>query len=126
MGNALTGCFIAALVLVTALRLWLAQRQIRHVRAHRAAVPAGFAGVVPLAAHQTAADYAVAKTKLGIADLAIGVGALLVLTLGGGLQALSDALARLLEAGGLWHGTALIVAVALLLSLVELPIGVWH
>ena len=35
MFNALTWIFLAALVAVTATRLWLAQRQIRHVRAHR-------------------------------------------------------------------------------------------
>ncbi|TAN56244.1 MAG: M48 family peptidase, partial [Betaproteobacteria bacterium] len=126
MENALTGSFIAALVLATATRLWLAQRQIRHVQSHRNAVPQGFDRVLPLAAHQTAADYAVARTRLGVADLLIGVAALLALTLGGAMQTVSDALARALDPSGLWHGTALIVCVVVLLSLLELPVAVWR
>ena len=126
MENALTGSFIAALALATATRLWLARRQIRHVQAYRDAVPPGFEGVLSLTAHQTAADYAVAKTRLGVADLLIGVAALLALTLGGGLQAVSDALARALQPSGLWHGTALIVCVVVLLSLLDLPVTVWR
>lgn len=126
MGNALTWGFLAALALASATRLWLASRQIRHVRAHREAVPPGFAGAIPLAAHQTAADYCVAKTRLGVVDLLIGVAALLALTLGGGLQVLSDALARVLDPAGLWHGVVLIVCVVVVLSLLELPVALWR
>ena len=35
--------FVSVLVLTLAVRFWLASRQIRHVLAHRAAVPAEFA-----------------------------------------------------------------------------------
>ena len=126
MGFALTGCFIAALALATATRLWLAQRQIRHVRANRNTVPANFASVIPLSAHQNAADYAIAKTRLGVVDLLIGVAALIALTLGGGLQFLSGALAEVFDFSGLWHGVCLIVAVALFFSLLELPLSVWR
>jgi STE24 endopeptidase len=126
MADALTASFIAALVLATATRLWLGWRQIRHVRAHRAAVPADFTAVVSLPAHQKAADYAIARTRLGIVDLLLGIAALVGLTLGGGLQALSDALARVFAHGNLWHGTALIVCVVVLLTLVELPVALWR
>ena len=44
--------FLAALGLGTALHLWLQARQIRHVRTHRAAVPAEFAESIPLESHQ--------------------------------------------------------------------------
>ena len=60
-----TWLFLAALAAATGTRLWLAARQVRHVRAHRDAVPASFAGAIPLAAHQKAADYTVAKARLG-------------------------------------------------------------
>lgn len=126
MGNALTGCFIVAVALAAGTRLWLAWRQVRHVQAHRDAVPAGFAGVIPLAAHQTAADYAIAKTRLGLVDLSIGTAALLVLTLGGGIQGLSNLLAQGFDAAGIWHGVGLIVSVAVLLSLLELPVTLWR
>ena len=126
MESALTGCFIAAVTLATGTRLWLAWRQVRHVQAHREAVPAEFADVIPLAAHQTAADYAIARTRLGVAELLIGTATLLALTLGEGLQALSELLARALDPAGLWHGVGLVVCVTVLLALLELPVTVWR
>ena len=126
MSNPLTWLFLLALAAATATRLWLAARQVRHVRAHRAAVPAAFSGVIALEAHQKAADYSVAKTRLAVVDLLIGAASLLLLTLGGVIQTLSDAWARLLAPDGLWHGVALIVSVALLLSALELPVAVWR
>lgn len=126
MENLLTGCFVLALVLATATRLWLALRQIRHVRSHRDSVPAGFESAIPLTAHQRAADYCIAKTRLGILELAIGAVALLALTLGGGLQALHEALGAVFDSAGIWHGLWLIVAVVLVLAALELPITLWH
>src|SRR5437870_2960827 len=66
MPNALTWLFIAALVVATSTRLWLGLRQIRHVVAHRDAVPPSFADSIPLSAHQKAADYTAAKTRPGV------------------------------------------------------------
>jgi len=79
MPNALTWIFLAALLLATGVRLWLARRQIRHVRAHRAEVPPSFAETISLAAHQKAADYTVAKVRLGEVDVLIGAALLLQL-----------------------------------------------
>jgi STE24 endopeptidase len=124
--NAFSWAFLAALALATATRLWLAARQARHVRAHRAAVPESFAAAIPLAAHQKAADYSVAKTRLGIVDLVLGAAVLLVLTLGGLLQALSDAWERVFALGGIAHGVALIVSVVVLASALELPVAVYR
>ena len=126
MTNAFTAVFLAALAAATATRLWLAVRQVRHVRAHRGSVPETFAASIPLAAHQKAADYSVAKVRLGIADIAIGAAALLALTLGGALQAVSGAWSLLLDPAGLWHGVALILSVVLLLSVIELPADVYR
>jgi len=80
--NAFTWVFLLALGLATATRLWLALRQIRHVRAHRDAVPRTFAEAIPLGAHQKAADYTVAKARLGMIDVLLGAAVLLALTLG--------------------------------------------
>ena len=84
--------FVAFLVLTMALRFWLAGRHIRHVLARRAAVPAEFAASIPLAAHQKAADYTVAKTKLGTAAMLFSSAVLIGFTLLGGLQWLSSTL----------------------------------
>jgi len=124
--NAFTWLFLAALAAATLMRLWLALRQMAHVRAHRAAVPRGFAEVMPLAAHQKAADYTVAKSRLGMVDLLVGAAALLALTLAGLLRWISEQWAALLEPGGLWHGTALVASVVLLLSALELPSSIYR
>ena len=107
MPNALTWLFLAALLAATATRLWLASRQIRHVRAHRAAVPPAFAETIPLAAHQKAADYTAAKTQFGIVSTLVDAVLILLFTLAGGVQWLSDLWTRWFELGSLSHGTAL-------------------
>ena len=124
--NALTWLFLAALCLATATRLWLALRQIRHVSAHADAVPASFSDVIPLAAHQKAADYTVAKARLGMLDLMVGAVLVLALTLGGLLQGLSDAWGLLLAPGSLAHGTALLVSLFLVQAIVSLPIAFYR
>jgi STE24 endopeptidase len=124
--NAFTLAFLAALLLVTATRIWLALRHIRHVMAHRERVPAEFAGSVPLAAHQKAADYTRARTRLGILEALVSATVLLGFTLGGGLEWLYDAWARLFEAGGYAHGIALILAVAALTGLIDLPFSIYR
>ena len=67
---ALTAAFAAFLVASLLAKFWLASRQVRHVSRHRDAVPAPFEGIVPLPAHQKAADYTNAKGRLGILESA--------------------------------------------------------
>ena len=69
--DTLTFAFAAALLLSLALRYWLATRQMRHVAAHRNQVPAAFVGAVTLQAHQKAADYTMAKGRLGLIGMAL-------------------------------------------------------
>jgi len=118
--------FLCALALASATRLWLAWRQVRHVLAHRGQVPPAFAQAISLAAHQKAADYTIAKNRLGAVELVVGALVLVALTLGGGLQWLLDQWARVFASGSLWHGTAFIASVVLLLSLVELPATIYR
>ncbi|MEK6244106.1 MAG: M48 family metallopeptidase [Pseudomonadota bacterium] len=126
MNNAFTWLFLVALALATGTRLWLAARQTRHVRAHRDAVPESFAGTIPLAAHQKAADYTVAKVKLGMIGAVLDALVLLALTLGGLLQLLIEQWSRLLVLNSIWHGASLIVTVLLLRSALELPASLYR
>ena len=126
MNNVFTWVFLAALALATGTRLWLATRQARHVRLHRDAVPESFAGTIPLAAHQKAADYTIAKTWLAMAEVGVSVAVVLLLTLGGLLQWLADAWSGIAAAGGIAHGVALIASVVVLLSAIELPLAVYR
>lgn len=112
--------FILALCATVALRCWLAVRQLKHVAAHREAVPAQFAGRITLGSHQKAADYSMTRTRLGFLSLAIEVAVLLAFTLGGGLQLLHDWWATRLD--GLAYGVALIFSVMAISSLVDLPL----
>lgn len=120
-----TQIFIAALVVTTAIRLWLAQRHLRHINLHRDAVPADFADHIGLASHQKAADYSSAKTRLGLFHILLDAALLLAFTLGGGIQALTSFWQELLG-NGLWHGVALIVSVLVISSLIELPLSLYR
>jgi STE24 endopeptidase len=112
--------FIAALAVSLAARLWLAQRQIRFVAAHRTEVPAAFADRIALPAHQKAADYTVARMRFGIVETGAETALLLALTLGGGLAALVAWTASL-GLGALSADLALVAAVALVAGVVGLP-----
>jgi STE24 endopeptidase len=94
------------------------------VRAHRRAVPGEFAEAVSLAAHQKAADYTVAKTRLGAVETLASAVLLLAFTLGGGLQALFDLWSGLFQPGGYAHGIALVLSVALVSGAVDLPFAI--
>ena len=87
---AFTLLFCAALLLGVLAKLYLSARQVKHVAQHRAQVPAAFASTVTLQAHQKAADYTLAKAKLGMLELALGTAVLLGWTLLGGLDALNQ------------------------------------
>jgi len=121
-----TAVFLAALALTTVVRLWLSRRHIRHVFANRTAVPAEFEGRIVLAAHQKAADYTIAKARLGQLETLVAAALLLAFTLGGGLQALSEGWERVFEAGGYAHGIALIASVALISGVVDLPFALYR
>src|SRR5437660_1633945 len=121
-----TAVFLVALGLTILARLWLSQRHIRYVLANRNAVPAEFSASIPLAAHQKAADYTAAKTRLGVLETLAAAALLLGFTLGGGMQFLSDAWERIFEAGGYAHGIALIVSVVLVSSALDLPFSLYR
>jgi STE24 endopeptidase len=112
--------FVGFVLVTLAMRFWLATRQMRHVAAHRAAVPAQFAEKIPLAAHQRAADYTIAKTRFGLLQLLVGTAVLIGFTLLGGLQALSTLLPSFTGTGMLYQ-LALLVAFALISGLIDLP-----
>jgi STE24 endopeptidase len=123
MINIFSIAFLVALSVMVALRLYLAWRQISHVLACRAAVPDQFAGRIELSAHRKAADYTVARTRFGVLSLVVEIALLLVLTFGGGLQALDDLWSARLSGPG--YGVALIFSVMLISALVDLPLTLY-
>ena len=117
--------FLIALVLTTATQIWLAARHTRYVRAHQDKVPEEFASQVSLSDHQKAADYTCAKTRTGYPSILLHVLLLLVFTLGGGLNALSNFWAGWLS-DPLSHGMALIISTFFMMSAAELPLSYYR
>lgn len=117
--------FLAALTLAASLRLWLARRHIVHIRMHRDAVPAEFSAEISLDAHQRAADYTCAKTRLAMVQVAVEALIVLALTFGGVLQALHELTAAWLSSG-IGRGLALIALVTALMTAAELPFGLYR
>jgi len=112
--------FAGFVLLALAIRFWLGSRHIRHIQAHRHAVPAQFAEKIPLAAHQKAADYTIAKTKFGLFMLLVNTAVLIGFTLLGGLQALSQVVAGV-AGQGMAYQIGLIVAFAVVSAIIDLP-----
>ena len=116
---------IIALVTGYCLQTLLVRRHMAHVAAHRDAVPAAFAGHIPLAAHQKAADYTRAKVRLGLVDFAISAALVLMWTLGGMLDTL-DRFWRGFEIPPLWSGVAVVVTFIVISALLDVPLSLFR
>lgn len=120
-----TAVFLAALLLTFMTRMWLSARHVRHVLAHRESVPQNFISQIKLEAHQKAADYTCAKTRLGYVSTLLETVLVLALTLGGGIGALSAFWSTWLS-DPLVHGMTLILSTIFLMSVLELPISYYR
>ena len=125
MASAFTIVFVVALVVSFGIRVWLAGRQIRYVQAHRGQTPRAFADRVDAAAHRKAADYTVAKQRLGIVETTVDTAVLVALTLGGGIAALTMA-TEALPVAPLWRDLALLVGIAIIGGVTGLPFSWWR
>ena len=121
--SSLSLVFAAALLASLLVKFWLATRQMRHVAAHRDAVPAAFASTITLAAHQRAADYTLAKGRFGLLSMAFGAAVLLGWTLLGGIDALNVAVRDAVQPrfGSMAYQLTLLACFAVIGSLLNLP-----
>jgi STE24 endopeptidase len=106
-------------------KLWLSSRQVRHVAQHRAQVPAAFAQTISLEAHQKAADYTLAKSRVAMLDLALDAAMLLGWTLLGGLDLLNQVTLNFMGTG-LAQQVTLVVSFALIGGLIGLPLSLYQ
>jgi STE24 endopeptidase len=120
-----TAVFLVALLLTFCVRMWLATRHIHHVLGHRDSVPDNFSAQISLEAHQKAADYTCAKTRLGYVSISLETLLLLILTLGGGLSILVAFWSNLLN-DPIASGMALIMSTILLMSVAEIPVSYYR
>lgn len=119
-----TWLFILVLSLTTLAKLGLARRHLRHIAAHRAAVPEAFRSQIELADHQKAADYTSAKTRFAMVNVLFEGAMLLIFTLGGGIQWFATA-CQAAFATPLTQGLATIVAVMLVSGILEMPLQLY-
>lgn len=122
--NTFTTLFISAVILSFSIEFWLAKRQAGYVASHRFAVPEAFKNSVSLEAHQKAADYTLAKGKLGDIDRIVGVIVLLLLTLGGGIN-LAFACWADWVASPFIAGIAASASIFLFMTVIEIPTN-WY
>ena len=123
--HSFTLLFIFFVIASIAVRLWLSQRQISHIQAHKNQVPEAFADKIKLDDHQKAADYSCTKLRIGRISLAWETVWLLLWTLGGGLNAIdlwwtNQALSPLLT------GIAVIGSLIILASIIDLPFSLYN
>ena len=106
-------------------KLWLSGRQVRHVAQHRPQVPAAFAHTISLEAHQKAADYTLAKARIGVADLGLDAITLMAWTLLGGLDLLNQVTLDWMGEG-MGQQVALVVSFILIGGLMGLPLSLYQ
>ncbi len=117
--------FLFILICVVLTRVWLATRHIRYIHMHRNAVPEDFASQINLEAHQKAADYTCAKTRLSYVNICLDTVLLLILTFGGGLNILNAFWLNYFS-NPLLQGMVLILCTILLMGAVEIPINYYR
>ncbi|MDD5320237.1 MAG: M48 family metallopeptidase [Methylococcales bacterium] len=123
--NTFTIIFLIALIISSSIQFWLAKRQADYVAEHRFAVPDAFKNKVPLEAHQKAADYTLAKIKLGNIDSGLGIVFLLLLTLGGGINMAFQYWTSVVSSP-LLAGVAATATIFLIMTVIEIPVSIYQ
>ena len=117
--------FILGLVLSTATRYYLAGRHIRHIAKHRHQVPTDFASKISLPEHHKAADYTIAKIRLGLFEIGLSAAILIAFTLLGGIQILHEMTLAILGPGVIQQ-MALLVSISLITGVIDLPFSLYR
>ena len=123
--NTFTLIFLIALAVSFFIQFWLSKRQENYVIAHRSEVPDAFKNKVPLEAHQKAADYTIEKSRLGNIDSVISVIVLLLLTIGGGINAAFEFWSSI-TSSALLTGLAATASVFLVMTVVDMPTSLYQ
>jgi STE24 endopeptidase len=98
---------------------------VRHVAQNRDQVPAAFANTISLDAHQKAADYTMAKARVGVADMGLDALTLVAWTLLGGLDLLNQVTLNWLGEG-MGQQIMLVVSFSLIGGLIGLPLSLFQ
>lgn len=118
-----TLAFFLLLLISILTRFWLGYRHCHHVQQHRNLVPTAFNSDITLEAHQKAADYTQAKTKLALFEVLTQAILLVWFTLGGGLQGIDTLWHTALPQQEILRGALVVCSALLLGGLVDLPLS---
>lgn len=121
MASTFTLIFLVLVFTTVAVRVWLGQRHVSHIQSHRGNVPEAFAATISLEAHQKAADYSIAKTRLVLNESVVQAMVLLLLTLGGGLQWIDDLWSNFITNHEIIRGALVICTALIISSVADLP-----
>ena len=116
--------FIFLLITTTIFQVWLTKRHIAHIHKNKTKVPAAFSKKISISDHKKAADYTNSKSNIGIIDLFIKAIFLYLITLGGGINILTDTFNNLIN-NQLVIGAMVIISVMLISSLIDLPLNIY-
>ena len=116
--------FLFLLITTTIFQVWLTTRNIAYVDKNKTKVPTVFSKTISISDHRKAADYTISKSKIGIIDLFIQAIFLYLLTLGGGINILTNTFANLIN-NELVIGTIVIISVIFISSLIDLPLSIY-
>jgi len=123
--NLFAALFLLLMGLMLATELWLANRHLRYVAAHRNKVPRWFQRRINLKTHRRSADYTVAKVRFGRIETLYGAILLLGWTLGGGINLLDNAW-RSIGWGNIADGVGFLISIMILMTLLELPVTAYQ
>jgi len=122
--NEVLAVFICLLLLKLGVSLFLDQINLKHVRAHSAAVPEGFCEFIDLSTYQKSVEYTIAKTRFGMVQGVYDALILAVLILTGFLPWLYSKFS-VLFGYGIWGQAFVLFLITLLLGLFSLPFDWW-
>ena len=123
--NTFSYIFLLAVIAGFLIQCVLTFRHIQHVGKHRARVPDPFSDKISLDEHQKAADYARAKSRVGLVELSFSTVILLLWSLGGGLQLL-DSIWRNFNQSEIFTGVGFIFTFILIGSILDIPFSVYR
>ncbi|MBF0263833.1 MAG: M48 family metallopeptidase [Gammaproteobacteria bacterium] len=120
-----TQVFLFMFFVSFALQWWLDRRQISHIQANRAQVPAEFQEKISIEAHQKSADYTITKVKFSQISLIFSSCILLIWTIGGGMDVL-DQWIRTFTYSSIISGLIFICAFSIISGILDLPFSLYH
>ena len=116
--------FIFLLITTTIFQVWLTKRHIVHIQKNKNKVPSAFSKTISISDHKKAADYTVSKSYIGIIDLFIQAIFLYLITLGGGINIITNIFSNLIN-NQLIIGAMVIISVMLISSLIDIPLTLY-